>query len=89
MLYNNFQNEGVTQHYVSVRIGSEWATLNSLNIIWKSNLLRPLPIISITRITDTIREQRLMKTYLDQLIDDTMCTNEELPIAMNDIEEWR
>ena len=25
-----------------------------------------------------------MKAYLDQLRDDTMCTNEELPIAMSD-----
>ena len=30
-----------------------------------------------------------MKIYLDQLRDDMMCTNEELPITMNDKEEWR
>ena len=29
---------GSTQHDVSIRIGSSWAALNSLNIIWKSNL---------------------------------------------------
>ena len=30
-----------------------------------------------------------MKTYLDQLRDDNMCTNEELLIAMSDREELR
>ena len=29
---------GSTQHGVSIRIGSSWAALNSLKIIWKSNL---------------------------------------------------
>ena len=29
---------GSTQHNVSVIIESAWVTLNSLNIIWKSNL---------------------------------------------------
>ena len=29
---------GSTQHDVSIRIGSSWAALNSLNFIWKSNL---------------------------------------------------
>ena len=35
---------GSTQHDVSVSIGSEWATLNNLNIICKSNLSSNLKI---------------------------------------------
>ena len=38
---------------------------------------------------DISREDAPKKTYIDQLIDDTGCRIEELPIAMDVRERWR
>ena len=38
---------------------------------------------------DISREDAQKKTYIDQLMNDTGCRIEELPIAMEDRERWR
>ena len=93
----------------------------ALHISWRDNMLNKDLYGKIPKITDTIREQRLIfsghcwrsknevvsdvllwlpihgrrsrghpvKTFVDQLMEETSCTYEELPNAMMNREECR
>ena len=92
-----------TEKDIDTRLTKAWTAINRLSIIWKSNLTDKMKrrhaghcwrskdelISDVLLWTPTYGRAKAAQTYIQQLCEDTGCSSEDLPEAMNDREKWR